>query len=102
MITRLLLLLVYLNIYCFAQYEPDPNGYVMFCPCMGKMNNCYMIEVDFIFQGRFGNQAEQFLGVISFTRTLNRTLVLPHWIEYPPRSVTSVNNSNLFFLNCLF
>ncbi|CAF3633768.1 unnamed protein product [Rotaria socialis] len=73
MIPKILLLLFNLIIYCFAQYEVDPNGYVMFCPCMG----------------RFGNQAEQFLGAISFTRTLNRTLVLPHWIEYPPRSFTS-------------
>ncbi|CAF0845341.1 unnamed protein product [Adineta ricciae] len=59
--------------YCSADDDIDPNGYLMFCPCMG----------------RFGNQAEQFLGVVSFARTLNRTLVLPHWIEYPPYSATS-------------
>lgn len=47
-------------------------------------------------KGRFGNQAEQFLGVISFTRTLNRTLVLPHWIEYPPRSAISVKKQKIF------
>ncbi len=36
MIARLLLLFC-LIMSCFAQYEPDPNGYVMFCPCMGKI-----------------------------------------------------------------
>ena len=43
--------------------------------------------------GRFGNQAEQFLGALGFTEKLNRTLVLPHWVEYPARSLTSVNLS---------
>ncbi|KAE9415609.1 hypothetical protein Angca_005398, partial [Angiostrongylus cantonensis] len=45
----------------------DNQGYVIFCPCMG----------------RFGNQVDQLLGVMHFTRTLNRTLVLPNFIEYP-------------------
>ena len=35
MIKRLLLLL-YVISSCAAEYGVDPNGYVMFCPCMGK------------------------------------------------------------------
>lgn len=49
------------------KFEVDPKGYILFCPCMG----------------RFGNQIEQFLGAMNFAHDIDRTLVLPHWVEYP-------------------
>ena len=45
---------------------------IFFCPLPSALSKT----------GRFGNQAEQFLGTFHFAKHLNRTLVLPPFVEY--------------------
>ncbi|KRY66525.1 GDP-fucose protein O-fucosyltransferase 1 [Trichinella pseudospiralis] len=67
------------------QKEIDGNGYLVYCPCMG----------------RFGNQVEQFLGTLSFAKHINRTLVLPPFIEYDSTQTKMIRFTDYFQLKPL-
>eukprot|EP00048_Salpingoeca_helianthica_P022799 m.20423 g.20423 ORF g.20423 m.20423 type:complete len:385 (-) comp7833_c0_seq1:36-1190(-) len=61
--------------------EIDPSGYVLYCPCMGRL----------------GNQMSHLLGAINFAMANNRTLVVPPFIEYhgTPRFIPYASHFNL-------
>lgn len=87
----------------------DPNGYILYCPCMGKQTFIIIFKdkltsVPSLYPaGRFGNQADHFLGSLGFAKQLDRTLVLPPWVEYRKGELrsTQVPFEEYFQINAL-
>lgn len=69
---------------CLLKLTYSERQYLTFCPC----------------HGRLGNQLDQFVGVISFAKRLNRSLLMPGPLTYKSESV-NYKFSEIFDLDTL-